>query len=111
MVGGASDEQVRKLGFVVLAERCGQCLYGKDKIVSNARRANIIRGLTKDDGHFICHKATILGRAAACRGDWDQRCCGQLGRIAGRLDMVTFVAESDLVTLPMADGLTEERVV
>lgn len=82
--------------FKVMAERCNQCLYGPDKIVSNTRRAQIIRDLDRRDNHFICHKATLKGKDVACRGDWDQRGCGQIGRIAGRLGVVEFIKESDL---------------
>lgn len=77
--------------FKVMEERCDQCLYGPDKIVSNKRRSEIIREITRKDNHFVCHKATIAGQDVACRGDWDQRGCGQLGRIAGRLGMIEFV--------------------
>lgn len=78
--------------FKVMEERCDQCLYGPDKIVSNKRRSEIIREITRKDSHFICHKATIAGQRIACRGDWDQRGCGQLGRIAGGLNVVEFVS-------------------
>jgi hypothetical protein len=84
------------MSFEVMAERCAQCLYGPNKIVSNKRRAEIIRQITREDGHFICHKASIEGRNVACRGDWDQRACGQLGRIMGRLNAVKFISEAEL---------------
>lgn len=82
--------------FKVLKERCDQCLYGPNKIVSNERRAEIIREITRKDAHFICHKATMVGKEACCRGDWDQRGGGQLGRIMDRLNAVEFVDEKDL---------------
>jgi hypothetical protein len=74
--------------FKVMEKRCDQCLFGKDKIVSNERRSEIIRDITRKDSYFICHKAKEI----ACRGDWDQRGCGQMGRIAGRLNAVEFVS-------------------
>ena len=74
--------------FKVMEKRCDQCLFGKDKIVSNARRAEIIREIERKDSYFNCHKATKV----ACRGDWDQRGCGQMGRISSRLNAVEFVA-------------------
>jgi hypothetical protein len=79
-----------------MAERCNQCLYGPDKIVSNKRRAEILRQIGRADGYFICHKASMVERRCACRGDWDQRGCGQLGRIAGRIGAVMFVSEVTL---------------
>lgn len=82
--------------FEVMAERCDQCLFGPDKIVSNARRREILREIERKDGHFICHKASIVGRKCACRGDWDQRRCGQFGRIMDRLNAIKFVNENEL---------------
>jgi hypothetical protein len=79
--------------FKIMNDRCNECLYGPDKIVSNARRSQIIREINRKDSYFICHKATIAGQIVACRGDWDQRGCGQLGRIAGRLNAIEFVPE------------------
>lgn len=68
--------------FEVMAERCDQCLYGKNRIVSNARFKAIIASIERKDCHFICHKATIVGRDVCCRGDWDARGGGKLGRSA-----------------------------
>lgn len=82
--------------FKVMAERCNQCLYGADKIVSDRRRKEILREIDRRDSHFICHKATIAGQNIACRGDWDQRTCGQIGRMAGRIGMIEFVDEAAL---------------
>lgn len=80
----------------IMAERCNECLYGPNKIVSNERRSEIIREITRKDSHFICHKASIAGVDVACHGDWEQRRCGQLGRIMGRLNGIEFVKEADL---------------
>lgn len=84
------------MGFKVLVERCDQCLYGPNKIVREARRKQLLRELIAKDCHFICHKATLVGKDVACRGDWDQRGCGQLGRIAERLRAIEFVPETTL---------------
>jgi hypothetical protein len=82
--------------FEVLSERCDQCLYGPNRIVREARRKQLLRDLHRSDGYFICHKATLAGLKVACHGDWEQRACGQVGRIAGRLGVVSFVKEEDL---------------
>jgi hypothetical protein len=79
--------------FKVMKERCDECLFGDNKIVSNKRRTEIIREITRKDTHFVCHKATLAGKQIACRGDFDQLGCGQMGRIAGRLDAIEFVDE------------------
>ncbi len=88
--------------FNVLSKRCDECLYGPNKIVRNEARRVILRDIEAKDTYFVCHKASIAGVEAACHGDWEKRGCGQLGRIAGRLDMVNFVDEADLKTLPKA---------
>ena len=60
-------------GYEVMAQRCSECLYGKDKIVSDERRREILTGVRKDDDWFVCHKATLAGRSVQCRGDYDAR--------------------------------------
>lgn len=78
--------------FLVAKERCDQCLYGPEKIVSNARRKQILNDISRRDSWFVCHKSSIAGgHEICCRGDFDQRGGGQLGRIAGRLGAIEFV--------------------
>lgn len=88
--------------FNVLSKQCNQCLYGPNKIVGNETRRQLIRDIEAKDTYFVCHKASIAGVEAACHEDLERRGCGQLGRIAGRLNMVNFVDEADLKTLPEA---------
>jgi hypothetical protein len=83
--------------FKVMKERCAECLYGPDKIVSNARRKQLLNELECKDSHFICHKATMVGKDVCCRGDWEQRGGGKVGRFADWLQMVEFVDEESLV--------------
>ncbi len=82
--------------LLVMSDRCDQCLYGEHAIVSDARRKELLQEITRTDQYFVCHKATIVGRDVACRGDWDQRRCGQLGRIASRIGGPRFIKESEL---------------
>lgn len=88
--------------FKVMKERCNQCLYGPNKIVSDERRKQILKDIHDKDDYFICHKATLKGTKACCRGDWDARGAGQSGRLARRLEeasgakLVRFVEESEL---------------
>lgn len=97
-------------GFAVMAERCDECLFGPDKIVSNKRRADLLREIRRQDSYFVCHKASSAGVRAACRGDWEQNGCGQLGRIAERLNAVLFVTEEQLRHLdPDPDRSVDEE--
>lgn len=77
--------------FKVKEECCNQCLFSKDKIVSNKRRQQILKGCRNEDSHFICHKATIEGKDACCRAFYDTQ-DSQMIRISQRLNMVEFVA-------------------
>lgn len=74
----------------VKKECCNQCLFSKDKIVSNERRKYILNGCRKSDTHFICHKATIEGKDICCKGFYDNQ-TSNLIRISQRMNMVKFV--------------------
>lgn len=82
-------------GFNVAAERCDQCLFSKDALVSNERRREILeecatRGAEK---HFICHKFTLDGgRNVCCRGFYDHNPEATAAmQVAGRLGLVNFI--------------------
>lgn len=55
--------------FKVYSKCCNQCLFSKNKIVSEERKKNIIQECLANDTHFICHKATISdGQDICCKG-------------------------------------------
>ena len=81
--------RTRTVPFDVMAECCNQCLMTPNKIVSNARRRQIVQDTRRRDCHFICHKAD--GRDIACRGHMDATGGGQLARIAHRLNAVRLI--------------------
>jgi hypothetical protein len=72
--------------FKVCAERCYQCLFSKDRIVSEKRMREVLSDCAKRDSHFICHKTDD----ACCKGFYDTRTTN-LMRIAQRLGAVEFV--------------------
>ena len=74
----------------VRKECCGQCLFGKDKIVSNQRRKEILNDCRRDDAHFICHKASAENKDICCKGFYDSQTSNMI-RISQRLGMVRFV--------------------
>lgn len=76
--------------FEVKKEKCDQCLYGKNKLVSDERRKQILSDCSKNDSHFICHKATIDKKDVCCRGFYDASSTNLI-RISGRLNMIEFV--------------------
>lgn len=76
--------------FKVYEKRCDQCLFSKDRIVSAARRVEILRECVGKDTHFICHKASLNGENVCCRGFFDSQ-TSNLIRIMGRLNAIEFV--------------------
>ena len=77
--------------FKVKKEKCDQCLFSEDKIVTNSRRKNIIQNCLQSDTHFICHKSSIEGGSACCRGFYETESTN-LMRISQRLGMIEEVA-------------------
>lgn len=86
--------------FRLMAERCDQCLMGSNKIVSDARRRQIIRETAQKDCSFICHKATIKGQEVACRGHYDTTGGGKVARFAKWLGVIELVDWRTLLPLP-----------
>lgn len=82
-------------GLRVAAKRCDQCLFSPNKIVSDKRKAEILRKCRREDGFFICHKSSLRGEACVCAGyaegeaRSEQR--SQMLRIAQRLNMIVLV--------------------
>ena len=76
--------------FKVKKKCCGQCLFGKNKIVSDKRKVDILKGCVTKDNHFICHKATMNNEDICCKGFYDTQTSNMI-RISSRLNMVEFV--------------------
>jgi hypothetical protein len=51
---------------VVQRKMCDQCLFSKDKIVSDLRKAELLKDCKENNNNFICHKATIAGKEVVC---------------------------------------------
>lgn len=76
--------------FQVTERKCAQCLFSPNKIVSDARRRDVLNGCRRKDIYFVCHKSSIQGGDVCCRGFYDTQ-TSQLMRIAQRLNAVEFV--------------------
>jgi len=87
------------MSYEVMSRRCDQCLMSEQRIVSASRASQILRDCRKRDVAFECHKGSIAGRAIACRGHYDTG-VGQMGRIAERLGMVSFIDPDTLEPQP-----------
>lgn len=85
----------------VYKECCKNCLLSPDSIVSPKRRNEIIKGCTKNQTHFICHKASIQGKDIVCKTFFDKLGhVSQMVRIAGRLGMIEYVDQTESEKLP-----------
>jgi hypothetical protein len=76
--------------FKVKKERCDQCLFGENKIVSNKRRKEILKGCVENDNHFICHKASIEGENTCCSGFYETQTSNMI-RISQRMGFIELV--------------------
>lgn len=70
---------------------CEECLFSKNKIVTNARMKQVLKDCEKQDTFFICHKSSINGDNICCRGFYENKTCNLI-RIAHRLNAVEFVS-------------------
>lgn len=53
--------------LLIAAQKCGQCLTTRNRIVSGERAAAIVRDCRKTQTHFFCHKAPSE-KCVHCRG-------------------------------------------
>jgi hypothetical protein len=71
-----SKKRTMELREILLQKkRCDQCLFSSAKIVSDARKAELVKGCLKRDIHFVCHKGSIAGEATSnlvCRGFYEE---------------------------------------
>jgi len=80
--------------FKVMSKQCDQCLFSKNKIVSDARMRQVLKECARTDTHFVCHKSSMVKGTACCRGFYDRDPdASNLMRIAGKLGAVEFVKE------------------
>ena len=76
---------------VVQRRKCNQCLFSKNKIVSDARKAEILSDCKDNNNHFECHKATIAGKHATCHAFY-KKCTNQaLSAALEQAGLVQFV--------------------
>ncbi len=79
---------------------CDQCLFTSRKIVSDARRQQLIKQCKQKDNGFICHKNALANMEDGGQRDEEVYCrafydafpyLGQLRRIAERLGFIEEV--------------------
>jgi len=57
----STDAFDRERGLLVAHKRCNECLFSKSKIVTDARRIELLDACKRTGKYFLCHKATIAG--------------------------------------------------
>jgi len=70
---------------------CDQCLFSKDKIVSDIRKSEILEECKNENNHFICHKATILGKKVTCHAFYKKCTNPALSQMLESMGEVDFV--------------------
>lgn len=79
--------------LLVADKPCNECLFSKDRIVSDSAKEHILAGCYRDGSYFICHKATLAGRAVICHGfaKSTQGAGNQAIRVATFLNCIRYV--------------------
>lgn len=57
--------------LLLASKRCSQCLTTRNRIVSGARAAQLVKSCREDRTHFMCHKGSEAGIVVHCRGVHD----------------------------------------
>lgn len=71
-------------------KKCDQCLFSKNKIVSEKRKKEILKGCVDKDQFFECHKGTIKGTVQVCAGYFERLGQGQQTiQVLQRLEKLT----------------------
>lgn len=93
---GGKPVQIKQDGKIMALETvqrkcCKQCLFSKNKIVSDARKDEILADCEKNNNHFECHKATIVGKHATCHAFYKQRTNPAISQMLENVGEVEFV--------------------
>lgn len=78
------------LKLKVCERQCDQCLFGKNRIVTLARKKDILKQCIEGDQHFECHKGTMAGLKIVCRGFYNQMTSSAI-QISQRMGWIEFV--------------------
>ncbi len=76
---------------IVQRKCCNQCLFSKNKIVSDSRKTEILKHCKDNNNHFQCHKATIKGVNGTCKGFYDKCTNRSLSKMLEDIGQIKFV--------------------
>ena len=66
LTANGRPDAVKNGRLLIAAAACDECLFSKNKIVSERRKREVLRECYEQGTYFICHKATMAGRAVIC---------------------------------------------
>jgi hypothetical protein len=72
--------------LTVCSQQCDQCLFSKNRIVSERRKKEIMAECRRSDSHFVCHKT----KDAVCAGFYQSHSTNLI-RIMARLGGIKLV--------------------
>lgn len=74
----------------VCSKSYDQCLFTKNKIVTDERKQEILDGCEREQTHFICHKGSIAGENVVCNGFFRNKTTPylELVKVTGRIVFV-----------------------
>ena len=82
--------------FKVQKDKCNQCLFSSNKIVSDESKKQILEECLEDNKHFVCHKSSIADNGkVCCKGFFDnfknQIAVIELAKILNLIEYVKIV--------------------
>lgn len=74
---------------------CKNCLFSKDRIVSQERANEIINDCVTQGKFFICHKASMNGKDTACNRFFHQHMNDDISKLMINIGLLEFVEHDD----------------
>lgn len=78
----------------VQEKNCNNCLFTKNKIVSESRKAEVLERCKKNKTQFICHKASAKKMKVICRGFYDTQANQEINAMLEMLGQIEFTSVS-----------------
>ena len=88
----------------VFSTPCKNCLFSKDKIVSNERRRDVLEQCEKQCTYFICHKASMNNERICCSEFYKRN-----NDKPGTLRIAKDIGYIEFVPMPEHEKLTSFR--
>lgn len=74
----------------VCSRPCDECLFSKNKLVSDQRAGEILEQCEEERTHFICHKGTLAGKNIVCNGFYREKTTPylELMKATGKIELI-----------------------